>query len=342
MKLVIQIPCLNEANTLPETLADLPRQLPGIDEILILIINDGSTDDTVDVAIKHGVHHIVHHTHRRGLAQAFQTGLDTSLRLGADIIVNTDADNQYNADSIADLIIPLINHQADIVIGDRQVDRINHFSPLKKRFQRLGSSVVRTISGTDVPDTVSGFRAYSREAALRLTILSQYSYTLESIIQASKMGLHLVSVPVKTNGPTRPSRLQKNMWHFMKAQGSTILRVYAFYEPLRTFFYIAIPFLTVGLFLLLRFFYHYFDGLTGVARYVQSVAIGTGFFIAGIFIALFGIQADIASKHRQLTQATLYRLKKMDVEQNPLQPDYPSPSSSSSSSSPPIAANSSP
>ncbi|MEZ4645185.1 MAG: glycosyltransferase family 2 protein, partial [Chloroflexota bacterium] len=273
MKLIIQIPCYNEADTLPETLADLPQAIPGIDCIETLIVDDGSRDDTVAVAQACGVTHIVRHPQNLGLAKAFQTGLDASLQRGADIIVNTDADNQYPGHYIADLVTPIVRGTADIVIANRQVTNIEHFSPLKKLLQLLGSWTVRTVSGTNVPDAPSGFRAYSQEAALRLTILTRFSYTLETIIQAGKLGLTLHSVPIITNETKRPSRLQRNMWHFIKAQGGTIVRLYAFYEPLRTFTYLALPFLLVGLGTWLRFLLIYLSegGYTGL---LQSLTIG--------------------------------------------------------------------
>lgn len=314
MKLIIQIPCHNEAATLPEVLAEMPREIAGISQIETLVIDDGSSDDTAAVAASLGVTHVVRHARNLGLARAFQTGLDACLRLGADIIVNSDGDNQYPGRYIPGLIAPIRDRQADIVIGDRQISRNPYFSPLKKRLQKLGSSVVRTISGTDVPDTVSGFRAYSREAALRLNVLSKFSYTLETIIQAGKMGLAIASVPVDTNPPTRPSRLQRSTWHFVKSQASTILRVYAFYEPLRTFSYMAAPFVAAGIFLIVRFLYYYFfTAERGVGRFSQSVTLGTGLFLVGIIVLLFGVQADIAGKHRQLTQETLYRLRKLEA-----------------------------
>ena len=312
MKLIIQIPCLNEAETLPAVLSTLPTQIPGIDCIETLIIDDGSSDDTVAVAQAHQVNHILRHARNLGLAAAFSNGLEKSLELGADIIVNTDGDNQYPAESIPDLIQPILNGRAEIVIGDRQVHQIPHFSRTKKLLQSFGSWMVRTVSGTGVPDTTSGFRAYSREAALRLNVLSRYSYTLETIIQAGKMGLSIESVPIQTNAPTRPSRLQRNAWHFIKAQAGTILRLYAFYEPLRTFTYFAMPFLFTGLFLLGRFAYFYL--IREGDRFVQSVTIGVGLFLVGVIIFIFGILADIAGKHRQLTQETLYRLKKMKLD----------------------------
>lgn len=315
MKVIVQIPCLNEAETLASTLDGLPESIPGVDCIETMIIDDGSKDGTVEVARKLGIDHIVEHRRNLGLAQAFANGMDKSLRLGADIIVNTDGDNQYPAHYIADLVGPIIAGEADIVIANRQVQQLSHFSPLKKLLQGLGSWLVRTVSGTDVPDAPSGFRAYSREAALRLNILSRYSYTVETIIQAGKMGLIIVSIPVKTNPPTRPSRLQRSAWHFVKAQASTIVRMYAFYEPLRTFSYLAAPFLLVGLFLLARFAFFYLIGERGIGRFAQSVSIGIGLLLVGTIIALFGIQADVAGKHRQLTQELLYRLRKQEIDQ---------------------------
>jgi len=317
MKLIIQIPCFNEAETLPQVLAELPRAIPGIACIETLIIDDGSSDGTAAVAeglgANHGfVVHVVRHPRNLGLAQAFQSGIDACLRLGADVIVHTDADNQYPGRYIPDLVAPVLAGQAGMVIGDRQVRSIPHFSWLKKRLLGVGSWMVRNVSGVDAPDPVSGFRAYSREAALRFTILTRYSYTLETIIQAGKGGLGIVNVPVTTNPPTRPSRLQRSMWHFIKAQAGTILRLYAFYEPLRTFSYIAVPFLLLGAGLWLRFFVNYLSGESGVGRFVQSLTLGTGLLLVGALIVLFGIQADISNKHRQITQEMLYRLKKIE------------------------------
>ncbi len=312
VKVIVQIPCLNEAETLAGVLEGLPGRITGVDCIETMIIDDGSQDETVAVARSLGIDHIVEHRRNLGLARAFASGLESCLRLGADIIVNTDGDNQYPARYITDLVMPIVAGEADIVIANRQVQRVEHFSPLKKLLQGLGSWLVRTVSGTDVPDAPSGFRAYSREAALRLNILSRYSYTLETIIQAGKMGLAIVSVPVDTNPPTRPSRLQRSAWHFIKAQASTIVRMYAFYEPLRTFSYLALPFLLSGLILLARFGVYYLIGERGIGRFAQSVSIGIGLLLVGTLIALFGVQADIAGKHRQLTQEMLYRLRKQE------------------------------
>jgi glycosyltransferase involved in cell wall biosynthesis len=316
VKLIVQVPCYNEAETLPLVLGEVPLEIPGISCIETLIVDDGSSDETVRVARGLGVDHIVEHKHNMGLARAFATGIEASLKLGADIIVNTDGDNQYPSPFIPDLITPIVAGQADIVIGNRQVDRVSHFSPMKKLLQWLGSWLVRTVSGTAVPDAPSGFRAYSRDAALRLNILTRYSYTLETIIQAGKLGLRIVSVPVETNAPTRPSRLQRNALHFIKAQAGTIIRLYAFYEPLRTFGYLATPFLFSGIILLARFLYFYIIGEQGVGRFIQSVNIGVGFLLVGVLIGLFGIQADISAKHRQLTEEMLYRLKKQESEKH--------------------------
>jgi len=314
VKLIIQIPCYNEADTLPFVLEGLPELIPGIDTIETLVIDDGSEDGTQAVVKSLGIDHYVSHKRNLGLAKAFATGVEECLLLGADIIVNTDGDNQYPAHHIPDLVRPIVEGQADVVIANRQVKQIAHFSPLKKLLLNLGSWLVRTISDTDVPDAPSGFRAYTREAALRLNILTRYSYTLETIMQAGKLGLRIVSIPVETNSPTRPSRLQRSTWHFLKAQAGTIVRLYAFYEPLRTFSYLAFPFLLAGFILLIRFFGYYIIGEQGIGRHVQSVSIGVGLLIVGSFIALFGLQADIANKHRLLTEELLYRLKKQELE----------------------------
>jgi glycosyltransferase involved in cell wall biosynthesis len=313
MKLIIQIPCYNEADSLERTVRDLPTAIEGIDCIEYLVIDDGSADRTADVARELGVHHVVRHPTNLGLARAFQTGIDASLRFGADIIVNTDADNQYPGRYIPELIGPVAARRYDIVIADRQTSEIEHFSPVKRLLQRAGSATVRGLSGTDVRDAPSGFRAYSREAALRLTVLSNFSYTLETIIQAGKMGLKILNVPITTNPPMRPSRLHRSITQFVFRQAATMLRLYAFYEPLRTFSTLSLPFLLVGAATWVRFGYLSLVGQSGIGRHIQSLTMGTGLILVGILVLLFGVQADIANKHRQLTQLVLYRLRKFEL-----------------------------
>ncbi|HEX6997488.1 MAG TPA: glycosyltransferase family 2 protein [Gammaproteobacteria bacterium] len=312
MKLIIQVPCYNEADTLERTIRDLPASVPGFEAVEYLVIDDGSTDGTAQKASELGVHHVVRHPRNLGLARAFQTGLDACLRFGADVIVNTDADNQYPGRYIACLTAPVAAGRADVVIGDRQTDTIAHFSPLKQFLQRFGTSVVRRLSGASVADAPSGFRAFSREAALRLIVLTRFSYTLETIIQAGKSGLTIVNVPITTNPPLRPSRLHRGTLQFVLRQMSTMLRLYAFYEPLRTFALISVPFLLIGAAAWGRFIYLHFADQSGIARHIQSVTIGTGVLLVGVLVLLFGLQADIANKHRQLTQFILYRLRKFE------------------------------
>ena len=313
MKLIIQIPCFNESETLHLTVRELPTELPGFDSIEYMVIDDGSADQTSEVARSLGVHHVVRHPTNLGLARAFQTGIDAALRFGADVIVNTDADNQYPGRYIAQLVEPVRERRVDIVIADRQTSEIEHFSPLKRLLQKAGSAMVRTLSGTTVRDAPSGFRAYSREAALRLTVLSNFSYTLETIIQAGKMGLKILSIPITTNPPLRPSRLHKGILNFVGRQAATMLRLYAFYEPLRTFSWLSMPFLLVGFATWVRFAILAYLGQSGIGRHIQSITIGTGLLLVGILVLLFGVQADIANKHRQLTQMVLYRLRKFEL-----------------------------
>ncbi len=318
MKLIIQIPCFNEETILPFTLADIPRQIDGVDCVEILIIDDGSTDKTTEVARQHGVHHIVRHLENKGLAQAFQTGLDACLKLGADIIVNTDADNQYPGGQIPDLIAPILQQSADMVIGDRQIHSIEHFSPLKKSLQAMGSLAVRMVSSTEVPDAPSGFRALSRHAALQLNVLTSYTYTLETIVQAGKKNLTIAYVPIKTGGKTRESRLMGNTWSYVRRSAATILRLYALYEPLRTFFYVSLFFLLPGSLLILRFLFYYLTLQAGVARYVQSVVIGSMLLTLGLLIFLFGVLADLVALNRRLLEENLYRMKLLTAANLPL------------------------
>ena len=312
MKLIIQIPCYNEAETLERTIGDLPKSVPGFDTVEYLVIDDGSRDGTREKATALGVHHVVRHPQNLGLARAFQTGLDCCLRFGADVIVNTDADNQYPGRYIAALTAPVVQRQADVVIGNRQTDTIEHFSPFKRLLQRVGTATVRKLSGTAVDDAPSGFRAYSREAALRLAVLSRFSYTLETIIQAGKKGLAIANVPITTNPPLRPSRLHNGSVQFVLRQASTMLALYAFYEPLRTFMLISLPFFIVGGGAWARFIYLHLANQSGIARHIQSVTIGTGLLVVGALILLFGLSADIANKHRQLTHLVLFRLRKLE------------------------------
>ncbi len=313
MKLIIQIPCLNEEKTLPVTLADLPKHIDGIDEIETLIIDDGSVDSTVEVARKRGVNHIVRLTNRKGLAEAFMAGLDASLKLGADVIVNTDGDNQYRGSDIPRLIRPILAGKADMVIGDRQVERVVYFSPIKKRLQRLGSWVVRHVSGTDVPDATSGFRAYTREAALRLNIISKFTYTLETIIQAGKKNIALSHVKVATNDKLRESRLFNSVPSYLKRSISTIIRIYTMYEPLRTFSTIGAVIFFGGFLISLRFVYFYlFAGDDG--GHIQSLILSAVLMIVGFQVGLIGLVADLISGNRRLIEDCLYRVKKVEMD----------------------------
>jgi glycosyltransferase involved in cell wall biosynthesis len=317
-KLIIQIPCLNEAATLPATLADLPRAMPGIDVIETLIVDDGSRDDTVAVARAHGVHHVVSFRRQKGLAAAFTAGIDASLQLGADFIVNTDADNQYAGHDIARLVAPLLTGEADIVIGDRQIRDLAHMSLAKKLLQRLGSWIVRQVSGTKVPDTTSGFRAYTRDAALRMTIVSDFSYTLESIIQAGKKRMAVAHVEVGTNPRTRPSRLFDSVFSYIKQSAATIVRIYAMYEPLKVFTYIGSFVFLIGFGIALRFTYHFFfsppwrsDGM------VQSLILSAVLMIVGFQVVLIGLLADVISGTRKLLEDVLYRVRRMELRDAP-------------------------
>jgi len=316
MKLIIQIPCLNEANTLPGTLADLPRTIPGIDTIELLVIDDGSADDTSAVARAHGVHHVVRFTRRKGLAAAFTAGIDASLRAGADIIVNTDADNQYAGGSIATLVAPLLAGQADIVIGDRNIRTIRHMSWPKKFLQRLGSWIVRQVSSTSVPDTTSGFRAYTREAALRMTIVSEFSYTLESIIQAGKRRMAITHVEVATNPITRPSRLFDSIFSYLKQSGATIVRIYAMYEPLKVFTYIGGFVFLLGAAISARFLYYYVFAAYAPGM-IQSLILSAVLMIVGFQVLLIGLVADVISGNRKLLEDLLYRVRRMELEPPP-------------------------
>lgn len=312
MKLIIQIPCLNEEQTLPQTLADLPRYIDGVSEIEYLVIDDGSTDRTVEVARTNGVHHIVRLTNRKGLAEAFMAGLDACLKLGADIIVNTDGDNQYRGADIEKLVRPILDRKADMVVGDRQVESIAHFSPLKKRLQKIGSWVVRHVSETNVPDATSGFRAYSREAALRMNVISRFTYTLETIIQAGKKNIALSHVRINTNGKLRESRLFSSMPAYIKRSVSTIFRIYAMYEPLKMFAISGTIIFTPGAVLALRFLYFFFTGDGN--GHIQSLILSAVLMIVGFQITMIGLVADLIGGNRRLIEDSLYRIKKLELQ----------------------------
>jgi glycosyltransferase involved in cell wall biosynthesis len=310
-KLIIQIPCLNEAVTLPATLRDVPRSIPGVDKVELLVIDDGSTDDTVGVARACGVEHIVRFRRRKGLAAAFRAGIDACLKLGADYIVNTDGDNQYAGRDIPKLLAPLLSGQADICIGDRNIMALDHLTPGRKRLQRLGSWVVRQVSGTKVPDTTSGFRAYTREAALHMTIVTEFSYTLESIIQAGKKRMAIAHVPVSTNPRTRESRLFDSVASYIKHSAATIVRIYAMYEPLKVFTYVGLTIFLIGLAITLRFIYYYITG-TGLGH-LQSLILSAVLLILGFQILLIGLLADVISGIRKLIEDLLYRVRSIEL-----------------------------
>jgi glycosyltransferase involved in cell wall biosynthesis len=311
MKLIIQIPCYDEEQTLPATLADLPREMPGVDAVEWLVIDDGSNDRTVEVARAHGVDHIVRLTNNKGLAAAFQAGLDASLKLGADVIVNTDADNQYFGGDIPKLVAPILAGEADMVIGDRKTDQIEHFSPLKKRLQQLGSAVVRRASGTSVPDTTSGFRAYNREAALQVQVVSKFTYTLETIIQAGKQTVAIDHVPVRTNDKTRDSRLFPSMWAYVRRNTASIFRIYALYEPLRVFMAAAIVTALVGAVIWARFLWFFFSGEG--AGHIQSLILGSTLFIVAVQFAALGVLGDILAGSRVIQQRILERVRRVEL-----------------------------
>jgi glycosyltransferase involved in cell wall biosynthesis len=312
-KLIIQIPCLNEATTLPATLADLPHTVPGVDVVEWLVIDDGSRDGTAAVARAHGVHHVVRFRRHKGLAAAFTAGIDACLKAGADYIVNTDADNQYAAQDIARLVAPLIAGDADIVIGDRNIRILASMSWQKKLLQRLGSWVVRRVSNTQVPDTTSGFRAYTREAALRMTVVSEFSYTLESIIQAGKKRMAVAHVEIGTNPNTRPSRLFSSVYGYIKQSAATIVRTYTMYEPLKVFSYIGGTIFAVGVAISLRYLYFLLKGDTFGDRHLQSLILSAVLMIVGFQVILIGLVADAISGTRKLLEDLLYRVRKLEL-----------------------------
>ena len=307
MKLIIQIPCYNEAETLAITLSALPREVPGFDKVEWLIIDDGSTDETIKVARDNGADHIVRHIRNQGLARAFMTGIREAVRLGADVIVNTDADNQYNADDISSLTGPIINGQADIVVGARPIDSINHFSPLKKILQKMGSWVVRSASRTDIPDASSGFRAMSSDVAQQLVVFNNYTYTLETIIQAGQKNMAITSVPVRVNAYLRPSKLVKSIPSYVIHSIVTIVRIFIVYRPFRFFASIGVILFGSGILIGMRFMWFYLNGHGG--GHVQSLILASVLVGMGFQTLLIAVIADLLSVNRKLLEDIRYTMK---------------------------------
>jgi glycosyltransferase involved in cell wall biosynthesis len=312
MKLIIQIPCYNEAATITEVIAAVPRHIEGIDVVEVLVVDDGSTDRTVETARVAGADHVISHTRNQGLAKTFVTGVDACLALGADIIVNTDGDHQYPGSNIPALVRPIVEGSADIVIGDRQTRTLAHFSPMKRALQALGSWVVRVMSGTRVPDAVSGFRALSREAALQLNIVSPFSYTIEMLIQAGYKRLAVTSVPISVNATPRASRLASSTAHFISRSASTIIRITAMYRPLRTFFLLGTVFLIVGSAPILRFLYFVVQGQG--QGHIQSLILGGVLVLMGFVAWMIGLVADLINFNRRLIEITLEKVRRMELD----------------------------
>ncbi len=315
MKLIIQIPCYNEAETLPVTLSQLPRALPGIDAIEWLVVDDGSQDHTAEVASQFGVQHIHRFSHRVGLARAFVTGLDLALRAEADVIVNTDADNQYDARDIPHLIRPILEHRADLVVGDRGVANLANFSSAKRLIHRLGSWIVQLASGARVPDATSGFRAFSREAALRMTVLSEFSYTVETLIQAGQRNLKVAYVPVRTGPKLRDSRLVRSIPHYLAQSIVIIIRAYTMYHPIRIFLVFGLVFILIGLAPTVRFLYFYLIG--DGTGHIQSLIFAAVSMIVGFQVLLIGLLADLIGFNRKILEEVLYRLRRSEATEQP-------------------------
>ncbi len=312
MKLIVQIPCHNEARTIARTISDVPRQIPGVDAVEVLVIDDGSTDDTSGAAREAGADHVIRHTRNKGLAETFRTGIDACLGAGADIIVNTDGDNQYAGHCIPMLVQPILDGEADMVVGDRQVQHSPHYSWIKKRLHAVGTLVVRRLSRTDVSDPVSGFRAFSREAATHLNVVSPFSYTIETLIQAGTHHIALTSVPIETNAATRQSRLFKSIPHFVLSSLTTMLRIYTMYHPLRMFGYIGIVLGLGGLIPIVRFLYLYlFESGVG---HIQSLILGGVLVLMGFLALLFALVADLVNFNRRLIETTLQKVRRMELK----------------------------
>jgi glycosyltransferase involved in cell wall biosynthesis len=315
MKLIIQIPCFNEEKQLPLTLSRLPREVPGIDVVEWLVIDDGSSDRTVEIAREHGVDHVVRLTNHKGLAAAFQAGLDAGLKLGADVIVNTDADNQYEGKDVPKLVAPILRGEADMVVGDRQVEKIEHFSPAKKLLQRIGSWVVRHASSTAIPDTTSGFRAYNREAALQMQAVSQFTYTLETIIQAGKLLVAIDHVPVRTNPKTRESRLFPSTAAYVRRNALSIFRIYSQYEPLKVFWGAAVLMGVPAVVLFIRFLVIYIEHPNTAARgHIQSLIFGAVLFIGAMVLGALGVIGDLLAAQRTISQRTFERVRRIELQ----------------------------
>lgn len=319
MKLIIQIPCYNEAETLEIALNDLPKQIDGIDKIEYLIINDGSKDNTVEVARNWGVHYVVNFKQNKGLAKGFMAGIDACLKHGADIIVNTDADNQYCGKDIETIVRPILDGKADMVIGERPIDETEHFSPIKKKLQHLGSWVVRKASHTNIPDAPSGFRAFSREAAMRLNVVNDYTYTLETIVQAGRSKMAIMSVPIRTNPELRSSRLFHSMWGYVKKSMLTILRAFMWYKPLYCFTMVALVPSLIGLGIAIRFLFFYFNG-TGKGH-VQSLILACTLLIIGFITFVIGLLADTIAANRRILEDVQYHVRKLEYDRGEKQQD---------------------
>lgn len=311
MKLVVVIPALDEAETLPRVLADLPAEVPGFDELETIVVDDGSSDDTAAVAFEHGATRVVRFSHRRGLAEAFGAGIDAALRAGADVIVTVDADNQYVAADIPQLVLPILGGGADIVVGERYGPGVEEFSRTKRTLQRVGSAAVRAASRTDVPDTTSGFRAYTREAALRINVLGRFTYTLESLIQAGRSGLAVGSAPVRTNPAVRRSRLFSSTFEYLVRSGTQVARAYATYAPLRTFLFLAALAFAAALAIFARFLFYFVEN--GSAGHIQSLILGGVLAMAAFQVAAIGILGDLLSANRRLIERVLLRVRRMEL-----------------------------
>jgi len=314
MKLIIQIPCFNEEGQLPLTLSHLPRRVAGFDEVEWLVIDDGSTDGTLRVAREAGVDHVVRLTNHKGLAAAFQAGLDAALKLGADVIVNTDADNQYEGSDVARLVEPILSGAADMVVGDRQIHRLEHFSPVKRLLQRLGSWVVRQASSTAIPDTASGFRAYNREAALQVQAVSRFTYTLETIIQAGKLMVAVEHVPVRTNPATRESRLFPSTAAYVRRGALSIFRVYSQYQPLKVFWGGAVVMALPAVALFVRFLISYAQHPHAGPRHIQSLIAGAVLFIGAMLLGALGVIGDLLYAQRVISQRTFERVRRIELQ----------------------------